>query len=380
MTPGRGLRITHVVENLNRGGLERVVIDLAETQVRLGYDCQVVCLFERGTLAEEMEARGVRVHACGKRRGIDLRAVARMRHLLRTHHSDVVHTHNAAAHYYAALASLGLHQRLVNTRHGMGMLASANRREWLYGLALRRTAAVVTVCEAARRDVERAGTLPAGKLVAIPNGIDVSRFEATDEREREKLVSALGLPPRTRLIGTVGRLNWAKNHAGLARAFIELRRDMPDCALVIVGDGALRDELAAIAASSGGRVLPLGDRGDIPALLRGFDVFAMSSLTEGYSIALLEACAAGLPIVATDVGGNAEIVRDGINGRIVPPNDDGALAGALRDLLADPAGALAMGRAGREWVQTEGSLVAMAKRYESLYVGGTDGAAGTPQR
>jgi glycosyltransferase involved in cell wall biosynthesis len=361
--------ITHVVENLNRGGLERVVIDLVRMQLRQGHRVQVICLFERGSLANELEASGVPVFACGKRRGPDLRALLRLRRRLRALGTDVMHTHNATAHYHAVLAVLGLKLRIVNTRHGMGALDLASRREKLFRRTLSRTDAIVTVCEAARRELLAGGALPADLLVAIPNGIAVDRFALADAATRATLVAALGLPAHTRIIGTVGRLNWAKNHAELVRAFGDVLRAAPDTALVIVGDGELRGELDALAAdaASGGRVFALGDRSDVADLLRGFDVFAMSSVTEGYSVALLEACATGLPIAATDVGGNAEIVRDGLNGRIVAKPARAELAAALRDLLSDPARAAAMGRAGREWVVGQGSLEAMAARYESLY-------------
>lgn len=371
--------VTHFVENLERGGLERTVIDLVRTQVARGQRCQVVCLFQRGALAGELDALGVPVLACGKRRGLDLRALARARRHVVAHGSRILHTHNAAAHYHAVLATLGLGLRTINTRHGMGALDAASRRERLYRLSLRRTGAVATVCEAARRELERSGWPHATDLVAVPNGIDIERFAARDERVRDRLAATLGLPPQTRLVGTVGRLNRVKDHAGLLQAFARLRDAAPDVALVVVGDGELRGELAALAAAPGlaGRVHLLGDRGDVAELLRAFDLFVMSSRSEGYSIALLEACASALPIVATAVGGNAEIVHAGENGLLVPPGDPSALADALRAVLGDPARARAMGRAGFDWVRREGSLAAMAERYERLYEGAGDAHAST---
>jgi len=217
----------------------------------------------------------------------------------------------------------------------------------------------------------RAWLRHATQLVAVPNGIDVGRFAPRDEAARERLVATLGLPPSTRVVGTVGRLNRVKDHAGLLQAFARLQGDVPDAVLVVAGDGELRAELAALAATPAlaGRVHLLGDRSDVADLLRAFDLFVMSSRSEGYSIALLEACASALPIVATDVGGNAEIVHAGENGLLLPPGDPVALADALRMLLADPLRARAMGQAGLEWVGREGSLAAMAARYEQLYEG-----------
>lgn len=362
--------ITHVVENLNRGGLERAVIDLVRAQVALGHRCQVVCLFGRGLLADELEAIGVAVHACEKRRGIDVRAMRRLRHLMRDHATHVLHTHNATAHYHAVAAAIGLPIRCtVNTRHGMGALDTGSRRERLYRLTMGRTDAVVTVCDAARRELAASGALPSDKLIVIPNGIRVGCFATADASARAALVAELGLPAATRVIGTVGRLNWAKDHASLIRAFAALLRSDGQCALVIVGDGSLRTELQALVDSEGvtGRVFLLGDRSDVAECLRGFDVFVLSSLTEGYSIALLEACAAGLPIVATDVGGNREIVRDGVNGLVVAARAPAQLRDALSRLLADKPLAASMGQASREWVLGEGSVAKMAGHYGDAY-------------
>ncbi len=364
------LRLSHVVENLNRGGLERVVIDLARAQRELGYDCQVVCLFEPGTLAGELQAAGVPVHACAKRGGLDLGAIARLRGHLRRHRTQVLHTHNATAHYHAVAAALGLGiQRTINTRHGMGVQQAAGRREWLFRRTLARTDLVVTVCEAARREVLAKGLIRSSRLAAIPNGIRTEAFEPANASRREALVHELGLTPGTRLVGAVGRLNWAKDPATLVRAFRRVHERHPDTALAWIGDGALRTEIQALARAEGiaDRVLLLGDRSDVPRLLAGLDVYAMSSLTEGYSIALLEACAAALPIVATDVGGNGEIVREGVNGVLVPAGGAQQLADAISTLLHAPAQAAAMGSAGRQWALLQGSLRNMAMRYASAY-------------
>ncbi len=359
-----------MVENLERGGLERMVIDLALAQQRAGHKVRVACLFQRGALADELASTGIAVTACGKRPGLDLAALARLRRWLRAQAGAVLHTHNAAAHYHAVLAATGLRfARIVNTRHGMG--APAGRRERLYRWTMPRTDVVATVCEAARSDAVARGLRPREAIVAAANGIRVQAFAQSSEAARATLGSLLGFEPGTQLIGTVGRLNPVKDHATLLRAFAQVQASLPRAALVVVGDGALRGELQALAATLGiaPRVRFLGDRGDVQRLLVGFDVFVLASRSEGYSMALLEACAAGLPIVATDVGGNREIVADGRNGLLVPSTDAGALANALHALLADPPRAQAMGRAGVEWARREATLEAMAARYERLYAG-----------
>lgn len=366
------LEIVHVVENLERGGLERMVIDLAGVQRAAGHRCRVICLFQPGALAGELEAQGIEVQACRKRGGFDLVALCRLRGGLRATPGAVVHTHNANAHYHTVAAAVGLPiARLINTRHGMGAAQPRSRGEWLYRRTMRRTDTVAAVCEAARARFAQQGVAPRGRLLAVPNGIRIERFPPASDERRAALRRDLGLAADARIIGSVGRLNPVKDQATLLRAFARLRGDFADVALVLVGDGALRGSLESQVAALGiaDAVRFLGDRGDVRELLQGFDIFALSSLSEGYSMALLEACASGLPIVATDVGGNREIVVDGRNGLLVPPARDDALADGFAMLLRDPAGAAAMGSAGREWALREASVETMARHYDVLYRG-----------
>ena len=366
------MKITHFVENLNRGGLERVVINLVIAQRDAGHECRVICLHEAGSLAHELVDHGVPVDACNKRNGVDLRALAFARGVLRKHGVDILHSHNIIAHDYAALACRGLPLRqLINTRHGMGGPPLANAREWLYRRCLRRTDHVAAVCEAAKRNLIVQGGLPAEKMVVVPNGIHVERFTPASADARRRLAAMLGVAPTTRVIGCVGRLNWAKDIATLIRAFARLRSTEPDSVLVLIGDGSLRQELTDLAVAEGvaEQVRFLGDRSDVRELLQGLHVFAMSSVSEGYSIALLEASASALPIVATAVGGNAEIVRDGVSGRIVVPRDPAVFADALADVLGDLDRADTMGHAGREWALAHGTFAGMVDRYQALYEG-----------
>ena len=364
------MEIVHVVENLDRGGLERTVVDLIASQRDAGHECRVICLFKLGLLARELLASGVRVDACGKRPGLDLRALRRARALIRQSPDAVIHTHNAMAHYYAVLASLGLPVKCrINTRHGMGGRTRSGRQEWLYRQSLRGTDYAVAVCEAARQRFAADGMHPRRALLSVPNGIRLERFRPADDVARQSLVAELGLPTGSRIIGTVGRLQPVKDHALLLRAFAKVRVQVPEAALVIVGDGPLRAALEAQAEQAGlsDAVRFMGDRHDVPRLLTGMEVFALTSTSEGYSVALLEACASSLPIVATDVGGNREIVRHGINGRLVPSGDTAAIATALIALLRGGEPAAAMGRAGYAWAQAEASFRTMAERYHGLY-------------
>jgi glycosyltransferase involved in cell wall biosynthesis len=205
----------------------------------------------------------------------------------------------------------------------------------------------------------------------VPNGIRVDAFETASPSTHGRVARLLNLPEHTRIIGTVGRLNWTKDQLGLIRAFKRVHEQHADTALVLIGDGELRASLqqSAINEGVGDAVHFLGDRSDVREWLQGLDLFVLSSLSEGYSMALLEASAVALPIVATDVGGNGEIVRDGVTGSLVPAGNPAALADAMLTLLRHPPQARALGQAARAWVERYGSLETMAMRYAQLYDG-----------
>ncbi len=376
---GNTVNIIHFVENLERGGLERTVIDLVGAQREAGHHCRVICLYRRGALAPELIAQGVVVDECGKRNGFDIAALLRARRFLRQSPHAVLHTHNAIAHYHAVLASMRLPLScIVNTRHGMGAGHRSSgagdrksRLEWLYRRSMRNTDYVVAVCEAARDHFSKDGVRPRSGLLCIPNGIRVEKFSTSSAQARNDLATRLGLAIDSRIIGTVGRLQPVKHQDSLLEAFARTRQAIPSAALVVIGDGPLRDPLERRATELGiaDSVRFLGDRSDVHELLAGLEIFALSSVSEGYSVALLEACAAGLPIVATDVGGNNEIVRDGINGRLVPARDPEALSAALTGLLQAPGRAAEMAGASRQWALAEASFRTVAARYLALYCG-----------
>lgn len=159
----------------------------------------------------------------------------------------------------------------------------------------------------------------------------------------------------------------------LARAFVEVLRSQPQwrsrLRLVLVGDGPLRAECVAVLRDAGMSELAWlpGERSDVPDVMRGLDCFVLPSLVEGISNTILEAMASGLPVLATDVGGNRDLIDAGVSGEIVPPGDVQALADAIASLAADPARARAMGRAGRDAVEQRFSLPAMVSAYERVY-------------
>lgn len=365
------MKILHVVESLEVGGLENVVISLARTQVAHGDQVQIVCLWRIGPLGDVATHAGIEVRCCYKRAGIDVLALRRLRASVAAFRPDVIHTHNAMANYYAVAARAGLGGvPIINTRHGMGPNDLSGRGETLYRWSLRRTKFAVCVCQAAKDRFVNHAIIPAQKAKVVCNGIDLSRVHAMNAEAASSLRSDLGLPPGCLLFGSVGRLSAAKNHALMMAAFARLCRMGVPASLILVGDGALRGALEKSAEDLkiSEHVRFLGSREDVPYILSGLGAFVLSSDTEGYSLALVEASAAGLPIIATDVGGNREIVSANVTGLLVPAADDVALASAMLALARDSEFRFALGRAAAIWAHEQGSLATMAEKYAALYV------------
>ena len=201
----------------------------------------------------------------------------------------------------------------------------------------------------------------------IPSGVDTGRF--APGRDREAAKTGLGFVPETALIGTVGRLEPRKGTDTLLDAVAALGAARPDVALVVVGEGPLRGELAARAERLGiaARVRLLGDRADVDDVLAALDVFVLPSRTEGMSNALLEAMAMALPVVATAVGGTPEVIADGRSGLLVPSDDPAAMAAAIGRVLADPARGRGLGEVARSVVEERYGARSMVRRLEGIY-------------
>lgn len=365
----RPLRIVHVVDSLEVGGLERVTVDLAQAQCALGHDVRVFSIASTDGLKDELLQAGIPVTEGHKQRALDWRTLSLLRACVREAQADVIHAHNFVPNYHAALATLGLGVAQVCTLHDMGARLQNRRLRTLFQLSLARTRCVAMVgAQVHQRHVE-SGLVPARKAHTVLNGIPVSRFAAV-HANRNTARQLLGLREDDIVIGCVGRLVPLKNHHRMVDVLATLAHDTPRLRLVIVGDGPQADALQRQVAALGlqDHVVLAGQRKDVSTLLAAFDVFALPSQTEGLSIALLEACATGLAVVATKVGGNTEIIVDDRTGLLVPADDNEALMVALRRMLADPALRHRLGTAGAQWVREHASSQALAAAYGRVYM------------
>jgi glycosyltransferase involved in cell wall biosynthesis len=364
------INVLHVVDSLERGGLERVVTDLALAQLAAGHTVNVFCLYRRGAFAADLEAAGIGV-ACGdKRNGLDLRALWRLRRAATSGDCRVVHAHNLVPNYYCALATLGAFKApvLVDTCHDMGTRLSDLYLRRMYCWSLSRTARVAMVAEQVHERYVGGGLVAHERARTIFNGIPVQRFMPTAERRRAAR-EALALPVDSVVVGCVGRLVPLKNHQLVIAALPSLLNAHPTLRLVLVGGGELESELRVQANELGvaAHVVFAGERADVADILPALDIFVLPSLTEGLSIALLEAASTGLAIVATAVGGNPKVIEDDATGLLVPVQDAAALAVALRRLLDDDVLRIRLGSAAMAWAHHHASIDAMRTAYDDLY-------------
>ena len=372
MTPAcetrRPIRILHVVDSLKRGGLERVVTDLAIAQNRSGCDVQVFSIDEPGGFVDELHKAGIVVIRGGKRRSADLGTLRRLRQAMARR--DIVHVHNFMPSYYAAAALLGLANGpcLVGTCHDMGTRLAQRKLRWIVRWALGRTRRVAMVGEQVRERYVSSGLVAAARAECLLNGVEPDRFRF-GPHARQAARAAYGLPGDALVVGCVGRLVPLKNHRIVIESMPRLLMTFPRLHVVIAGGGPLHDELVRRADELGvaSHLSLAGELSEVAGLLPAFDVFVHPSLTEGLSIALLEAAASGLPTVATDVGGNGEIVVSGRTGVLVPVQDPEALAAAIEDLLANPARREALGAAARAWTEAHASIESMRVAYDGFY-------------
>lgn len=356
--------IVHVLSSYGVGGQERVALDLAIGQQARGHQVSVISLAPEpdGAMAYEFAQAGIATSRAPKHGGLDPTLVPRLALHLRRSKADVVHTHNPLPLIYGAPAARLAGAAAIHTKHGVNPGSRGHR--WLRRAAAQLTHAFVAVSPTTEAQARQQHDAPPGKISTIANGIRLDRY-APDPEARAAARVELGLGDAW-VIGTVGRLDQFKNQAMLVRAAAPLLSS--SVRLVIIGEGDARPEvLAAIAALPEPRwVVMTGRRMDVPKLVHAFDVFALSSKSEGLPLVVPEAMAAGLPIIATSVGGLPSVVDHGVTGLLVPVEEE-AFREALAQLAGDRALAKTMGTKAREVALDRYSHDRMVDQYLALY-------------
>ena len=369
--PGRR-KVFYLLDSLNVGGTETQAVELARRLDPAHYDVTLGCLLAKGPLLEKLQGTAVQVEEFHPKGGIDsaggVYQLLRLTTFLRRGRFDVVHTHDLWSNLMGVPAArmAGI-PAIISSRRDLGHLDwyESGRRVWLR--RIQNLSNVVLANANPIRDslIKDDGFAPE-KVRVIHNGVDVERFSSGSEN-REQMFPGTS---EQKLIVLVGNMHTdIKGHPWLIAAAHQVVSEFPSVRFVLAGDGAQRPEFERRVAELGLKesFSFMGRRGDVPQILRNCDIAVLPSKAEGLPNAVLEYMCAGLPTVATAVGGNAEIVRDGVTGLLVPAQDSQALAEALMRLLKDPELAKRLGSVGRQYVIDHFSFERLVREVDSMY-------------
>ncbi len=363
--------VAHVIYRLDIGGLENGLVNLINHIPEDRYRHAVVCLTGYSDFRLRIRRKNVEIIDVGKRAGQDMGMHLRLWRIFRSLKPDIVHTRNLSTLEAAVPAAISGVRVRIHGEHGrdIGDLDGSNKK---YQFLRRAYSPFVNHYIALSRDLEsylenKIG-VAAGKITQIYNGVDTTKFYPSSAERTDCSFTK----PGQIVIGTVGRMQAVKDQLTLARAFIRLLDIAPQfravARLLIVGDGPLRSESLALLESAGCADLAWlpGAREDVPELMRMMNIFVLPSLAEGISNTILEAMSSGLPVIATNVGGNPELVSDS-TGMLIPPGDPEAMARSMLTYLADPGLAARHSAAAKREIEARFSMEAMVGAYMRVY-------------
>jgi len=367
----RRIRVLHVIQNLNYGGMERLLADIVTRTAPAGFENHVLVLQYLGRFAEGLAGHAT-LHTSGPLPSWTMLRPGPLARQIAAIAPDVVHLHSGVWYKASLAARMAGVPRVLHTEHGRGV-----PDPWLFraldGIAARRTSVVVAVSERLAAQLEATVVKGRAPIVVVPNGVDTALF--SPRRDGGRIRAERGIPPDVPVIGSIGRLEPIKGYDIMVEAFERLLADWPNGVtaphLMIAGDGSERARLDQLITSRGlaGRAHLLGWRDDVHELLATFSFFTMSSRSEGTSVSLLEAMSTGLCPVVTRVGGNEAVLGPALAHRVVPPESPQALAASWTALLTDPDSLRADSILARERVREAFGLERMVRQYEALYRG-----------
>lgn len=362
-------KIAYVVNSVNPGGTEKLVVEMSTAY--LGeFDIDVFCLDEPGEWARDLRQRGIAVHSLWRQPGLDLTMPVTLARHFRRLRVDIVHAHQTTPWIYCALSRLIYPPpRLLFEEHGRFFPEVDNLKRRLANrtVVANLTHRVIAVSEDIRQRLERYEGIDARRIQVVYNGVRAIR--SIDAVARTALRSELGLAASDFVVGTVGRFDPIKNLPLLIDSIQGLRAKLPQLRGLMVGDGPelahIRDLLEERALSTAVRLT--GFRSDARELVQCMDLFVLPSFSEGTSMALLEAMAAGVPVLVTAVGGNVEVVEAGATGWVVSSGSQAEMMEAIAEAAANPLKRAEFAEAGQRRFAERFSLDAMLDRYRQLY-------------
>ncbi len=359
------VRVLLMIWSLEVGGAERVVSLLAQNLDADRFDVHVACLNHRGVLADELEKKGIPVHALHKKGAIDLGFLVRLIRLIRKEKIDLVHTHLWGANLWGRLAAWWTHRACIVTEHNVDTWKKPFHF-WMDRKLAPWSRYVITVSNAVAQYYQE-HKLPKGLCRVIPNGIDVNRFPAS---QTSSLYQELGWVDDEVVFAAIGRLVPAKNQKVFVESMAQVIAKHPQARALILGQGPLEKELKQQIEDLGlqGKVVMPGVRHDMPQILAGLKAVVFTSQREGLPMVLLEAMASGLPVVSTPVGGVPEVLRNDENGWLIAENDVTATTERLCWMIDHAEAVQQAGKTAQKLIRDTLSVSAMTVQHESLYL------------
>lgn len=305
--------------NIWRGG-EVHVFSLCN-QLRSSGVSMVLACRNGSPIDQKAKAANIPILNLPFRNAVDLKSAWSLANYCKENSIDIVHAHNGRDYWMAGLAKFFYpNLKIVITRHILAPLKNTLLHRWLY----RKVDKVIAVSQTVKNTIT---LFPPEKISVVYNGIDVEKLATAQTGTLRK---ELNLPTTTKIVGMVGRINASKGHLTFIRSISEILSQCPNTVFIIVGSGDI-SELKKINSD----VYFLGERSNIPEIMKDLDVFVMASHNEPFGLVTVEAMAAGIPVVATNTGGTSEIITDGETGLLFPPNDSAMLAQAIIKILTD---------------------------------------------
>jgi glycosyltransferase involved in cell wall biosynthesis len=366
----KNIKILHISESSETGGAETVVLDIVTHLDQTRFDSTIV-LLKTGWLKEKLEERGLSPILLESHRSYDIGFLKRLCSTIRHHGVDLIHSHLPDANAYSCLAGLWTGVPVLATYHGMLSGAGEERFSDRAKFFLVRNIAKksVAVSDALRRELIGKAHFPPDRVQRIYNGVEWERFDNRFDAIAKK--SQLRIGPDDKVVGMIANLKPTKGYEYFIRCCEILSKEYEKIKFLIIGEGTeeFEDNITQKVRKLGleNHLLFLGFREDIAELLQILDVFVLSSLSEGMSLAIVEAMGVGIPVVATKSGGPEELIEDGKTGFLVPPRDEKSLAEKVSLLLKNKELARSMGMSGKSSVREKFSIRAMIGKYENTY-------------
>jgi len=361
------IRILHVVQSMNTGGLENGIVNLINYSNDNDFLIDILCLRAGGDLVPRIDNVNSHVYFDHNSSHNKLCAIKKVYSLCKVNNYDIVHSHGFATMLAAYVGGkLAKSSCIINGEHGTLYYSSLKQR-LVQRFLFNQMQLNLTVSAALKNKICQIYSTSPQHFKTIINGVDSERFYPS--KSQLQIKESLSIPSDAIIIGTVGRLVKVKNYPSLIRALKSVQLKHPKVILLFVGDGPEKETLLAQVrqAELTDNVIFLGRRDDIQTLMNLFDIFVLPSFSEGLSNTLLESMACGTPVIASNVGGNSEIIEDGETGYLYPSDDSDQLADILISLVGDEDKRILLGQQARRHIERKFSLNSMVKNYEDTY-------------